>query len=189
MHSSSKVRVDEGALTECSSSSEKCVHSETALAAPSSRSGRAPLPCLLQALRSGVQATLLCHSRSIACYPLKKKHLTTESGRRRELYENHKKALRSELAAKRMQTRNQLARVAETKRLWDTVSKEMLAYQCAGFRTFHDLPGVFNCTEDGIRRREKPAKEKVADLTTHVGTNTAMALPTQLCGSPNTESQ
>ena len=44
--------------------------------------------------------------------PLKEKHLTTKSGRRRELCEDYKKALTSELAAKRMRTGNQLARTS-----------------------------------------------------------------------------
>ena len=42
--------VDEGALTECCGMDERCVHLETASAAPSSSSGRAPLPCFLEAL-------------------------------------------------------------------------------------------------------------------------------------------
>ena len=52
-----------------------------------------------------------------------------------------------------MKTEKQLARIdgVDTKRLRETLSKEMLAYQCAGFRTFHDLRGVFSCTEDGTR--------------------------------------
>ena len=121
---------------------------------------------------------------------LKEKHLTTRSGCRRKLCVDHKKVLTSELAAKRMKTGNQLARidVVDTKRLRETLSKEMLAYQCAGFRTFHDLRGVFSCTEDGTCMGE-PAKEKIVYLARHVGTNTAMALPIQVCGSQNTGSQ
>ena len=97
--------------------------------------------------------------------PLKEKHLTTKSGLRRKLCEDYKKALTSELAAKRMKTGNQLARIdgVDTKRLRETLSKEMLAYQCAGFRTFHDLRGVFSCTQDGTRMGE-PAKKKIASL-------------------------
>ena len=85
--------------------------------------------------------------------PLNEKHLTTKSGRRRKLCEDYKKALTSELAAKRM-TVNQLARIdgVDTKRLVETLSKEMLAYQCASFRNFHDLRGVFSCTEDGASK-------------------------------------
>ena len=122
--------------------------------------------------------------------PLKEKRLTTKSGRRRTLCVDYKKALTSELAAKRMQTRNQLARIdgVDTKRMRETLSKEMLAYQCSGFRTFHDLRGVFSCLEDGTRMGE-PATEKIAYLATHVGTNTAMALPIQVYGSQNTGSQ
>ena len=83
--------------------------------------------------------------------PLKEEHLTTKSGRRRKLCEDNEKALTSELAAKRMKSDNQLARIdgVDTKRSRKTLSKEMLAYLCAGFRTFHDLRGVFGCTEDG----------------------------------------
>ena len=32
----------------------------------------------------------------------------------------------------------------------------------------------------------KPAKEKIAYFAAHVGANIAMALPIQVCGSPNT---
>ena len=42
--------LDEVALTECSGTGERCVHLETALAAPHSCSGRAPLRCFLEAL-------------------------------------------------------------------------------------------------------------------------------------------
>ena len=42
--------LDEGALTGCSGRGERCVNLETALAAPYSCSGRASLPCLLEAL-------------------------------------------------------------------------------------------------------------------------------------------
>ena len=122
--------------------------------------------------------------------PLKEKHLTTKSGRRRKVCENYKKALTSELAAKRMKMVNQFACIdgVDTKRLRETLSMEMLAYQGAGFRTFHDLRGVFSCTEDGTRMGE-PAKEKIAYLATHVGSNIAMTLPIQVCGSQNTGSQ
>ena len=76
--------------------------------------------------------------------PLKEKRLTTKSGRRLKLCEDYKKALTSVLAAKRMKTGNQLARIdgVDIKRQRETLSKEMLAYQCAGCRTFHDLRGV-----------------------------------------------
>ena len=150
---------------------------------------------------SGVQAMLSCLEEivddnvltlaGLSSDPLKDKHLTTKSGRRRKLCDDYKKALTSELAAKRMKTGNQLARIdgADAKRLRETLSKEMLAYQCAGFRTFHDLRGgVSSCTEDGTRM-EEPAKEKIAYLATHVGTNIAMALPIQVCGSQHTGSQ
>ena len=115
---------------------------------------------------------------------LKEKHLTTKSGRRRKLCEDYEKALTLELSAKRMKTGNQLARIdgVDTKCLRKTLSKEMLAHQCAGFRTFHDLRGVFSCTEDGTRM-EEPAEEKIAYFATQVGTNIAMALPIQVCGS------
>ena len=126
---------------------------------------------------SAMQAMLSCLTRSIACC-------------RRKLYEDYKKALTSEFAAKRMKTVNQRARIngVDTKRLRETLSKEMLAYQCAGFHTFHNLRGVFSCTEDGTRMVE-PAKEKIANLAARVGTNIAMALPIQVCGSKNTGSQ
>ena len=72
---------------------------------------------------------------------------------------------------------NQLARMdgADTNRLRCTLSKEMLAYQCAGFRTFNDLRGVFSCTEDGTRM-EEPAKEKIAYLAARVGKHIAMSV-------------
>ena len=56
---------------------------------------------------------------------LKEKHLTTKSARRRKLCEDFKKASTSELAAKKMKTENQLARVdgVDTKRSRDTLSK------------------------------------------------------------------
>ena len=160
---------------------------ETALAAPYSCPGRAPLLCFLEALGQKYlewQAMWSCPSRiaraveetvdgnvlthaGLSSNPLMEKHLTKKSGRRRQLYEDYKKALTSELAAKRMKTGNQFARIdgADTKRLRDTLSKEMWAYQCAGFRTFHDLRGVFSCTEDGTRM-EEPAKENIADFAT-----------------------
>ena len=53
--------LDEGALTECSGTGERCVHLETASAAPHSCSGRAPPDV------SVVQAMLSCLTRSIAC--------------------------------------------------------------------------------------------------------------------------
>ena len=40
--------LDEGALAACSGTGEKCVHLETALAAPHSCSGRAPFPRCLE---------------------------------------------------------------------------------------------------------------------------------------------
>ena len=69
---------------------------------------------------------------------------TTKSGRRRKLCEDYKKALTSELAAKRMKTVNQLARIdgVDTKRLRETLSKEMLTCQWSGFRTFHVVSSV-----------------------------------------------
>ena len=157
---------------------------------------------------SVVQAMLSCPSQSIACAveetdddnvatlsglssdPLKE----NTSGQNRAVDGNcardYEKALTSELAAKRMKTGKQLARVdgVDTMRLRDTLSKEMLACQCAGFRTFRDLRGASSNTEDGTRM-EEPFKEKILYLALHVGTNIAIALPIQVCGSPNTGSE
>ena len=196
--------LDEGALTECSGPGERCVQLERALAAPHSCSGRAPVPCLLEALgQMYLECQQCCHVlrgalraveeivddnvltlAGLSSDHLKEKHLTTKSGRRRKLCEDYEKALTLELSAKRMKTGNQLARIdgVDTKCLRKTLSKEMLAHQCAGFRTFHDLRGVFSCTEDGTRM-EEPAEEKIAYFATQVGTNIAMALPIQVCGS------
>ena len=215
--------LDEGSLRECSGTGERCVHLETAFAAPISCSGRAPLPCLLQALgqrvvfcvgddshqRDARHSKQRCHVlrgalRAVeetvddivltlagrSSDPLKERHLTTKSGGQRKLCEDYRKALTSVLAAKRKKTVNQLARAdgVDTKRPRETLSKDMMACQCADFRTFHDLRGVFRGTEDGTRM-EEPAKEKIVYLAIHVGTNIAMALPIQVCGSPNTGSQ
>ena len=62
--------LDEGALTECSGTGERCVQLETALAAPHSCSGRAPVTLPSGSAWpdvSGVQAMLSCLTRSIAC--------------------------------------------------------------------------------------------------------------------------
>ena len=101
------------------------------------------LSCLTRSIASAVEEINEDNVLTLAGLSsdtLKEKHLTTKSGRRRNLCEDYKKALTSELAAKRMKTVNQLARIdgVDTKRLRETLSKEMLAYQCAGFRTFHD---------------------------------------------------
>ena len=123
--------VDEGALKECSGTGERCVHLETALAALHSCSGRAPLPCLLEALGQmyleckqcchllrgalrAVEETVDDHVLTLAGLSsdlVKEKHLPTKSGRRRKLCEDRKKALTSELAAKWMTTENQPARI------------------------------------------------------------------------------
>ena len=166
--------LDEGASTECSGTGERCVHLETALAAPHSCSGCAPYDlafwkrlarCILSAsnvvmsLRGALRAMKetvddnVLTLAGLSSDPLKEKHLATKSGRRRTLCVDYKKALTSELAAKRMKTRNQLARIdgVDTKRMRETLSKEMLAYQCYGFHIFHDLRGVFSCSENGTR--------------------------------------
>ena len=91
---------------------------------------------------SGVQAMLSCLTRSIACSEEDRRGqrphacrplfrpFEGETPRRRKLCEDYKKALTSELAAKRMKTGKQLARIdgVDTKRLRETLSKEMLAY-------------------------------------------------------------
>ena len=97
---------------------ERCVRLETALAAPHSCSGRAPLPCLLEALgQMYLECKQCCHVlrgalraveetvddnvltlAGLSSDPLKEKHFTTKSGHRRKLCEDHKKAVTSELA-------------------------------------------------------------------------------------------
>ena len=155
--------LDERALTDCSGTGERCVHVETALASLHSCSARVPLPCLLEALgqmyleckrccyvlRGALRAVETVDDNvltlaGLSSDLLKEKHLTTKSGRRK-LCEHYKKALTSDLAAKRMKKDESV----RTKLLRETLFKEMLAYQCVGFRNFHDLRGVFSCTEDG----------------------------------------
>ena len=68
--------VDEGALTECSATDERCVHLETGLAAPSSCSGRAPLLCLLEALG---QMFLECMSIAERCVLWRRLSMPTSS--------------------------------------------------------------------------------------------------------------
>ena len=96
--------LDEGALTECSGTGERCVHLETALAAPHSCSGRSPLPVYLECkqcchvLRGALRAVeeivddIVLTLAGLSLDPLKEKHLTTKSGRRRKLCEDYKKA-------------------------------------------------------------------------------------------------
>ena len=137
--------LDEGALAECSGTGERCVHLETALAAPHSYSGRAPLLCFLEALgQMYLECKPCCHDlraalraleeivednvltlAGLSSDPLKEKHLADGNCAR-----TTRRPLTSELAAKRMKRGNQLARIdgVDTKRLRETLSKEMLAY-------------------------------------------------------------
>ena len=101
-----------------------------------------------------------------------------------------KKALTSELAAKRMKTENQLSRIdgVDTKRLRETLSKDVLHTSVLASTPFPI------CVVSSVARKMTPAwkelvKEKIAYLATHLGTNIAMALPIQVCGSQNTGSQ
>ena len=113
--------LDEGALTERSATGERCVHFGDSL-----------LDCqqcchilggALRAVEETVDDNVFTLA-GLSSDPLKEKHLTTKSGRRRKLCDDNKKASTSEIAAKRMKTENLLRH----KRLRETLSNEMLAY-------------------------------------------------------------
>ena len=112
--------LDESALTECSGTGERCVHLETALAAPTALCGCAPLPCLLEALgQMHLECKQCCHVPRGALRAVEEivdDNVLTLAGLSSDhdkigpsTQMDYKKALTSELAAKRMKTGNQLA--------------------------------------------------------------------------------
>ena len=186
--------LDEGALTECSGTGERCVHLETALAAPYSCSGRALLPCFLEALgQMYLKCKQCCHVLRGALRAveetvddnvltlaglssdLKEKHFTTKSGRRRKLCDEDGEPARTH-------------RWRRHKALEGNFVQGGVGRPVCWLPHLPRSACVFSCTEDGTRMEES-AKGKIAYLATHVGTNIAKSLPIQVCGSQSTGSQ